>query len=151
MLTSKFLFVGFVILTLIAALLWSFKSPERLKQFLASKEGKSIVWGIVLFIGIGVGVVAFAEDNKTGVNYLQWGEVFLGLDQTKNESPMCEFGNSRDRLTSNGGFRLNLIESKDKLFTFNGKYTHHSCAFNEDADSYDAIGVEVTYRRNFFD
>jgi hypothetical protein len=61
---------------------------------------------------------------------------------------MCEqeTGDGKDRLTSNGGVALNIYRSPDKDFNFNTKYTHHSCAFNNDADSYDALGLEVSYK-----
>lgn len=143
--TSDHLFIGFLFGIFFIALLWVFKSPKRLKEYFATKEGKRIAFGIVLVLLIST-VAVSVKAEETGVNYFEWGELYVGLDYTKNPSPMCDPGPKSDRLTSNLGFRANILESTDKLFALNGKITHHSCAFNGDAASYDSLGVELTYR-----
>lgn len=126
-----------------------------------TKEGPSILKGIILFVGIGLAIAALglltgcSSSPKRGfdVTYANYFEVFMGLDNTFEQSPQCHgniqeynsnFGS--DQLTSNGGFRFNVLESDDKRAAVNVKYTHHSCAFNKDRNGYDAIGLEGTYR-----
>lgn len=106
-------------------------------------EGKDVRTGIVLFMGIGILIVLMSGCSDT--RYMTKGEIFLGLDNTFKQSPQCRVTSgtySNDRLTSNGGFTLTLAETGDT--ELNAKYTHHSCAFNPDRNSYDAIGLEVT-------
>lgn len=139
---SKTMFAVTVIGMALFFLFLQFKTVPNMIKYFKTKEGRGVLVGIVLFVGIGLLSVSVFAENK----YLAYGEVFLGIDNTKNTSPMCEPSKNSDRLTSNGGFRLNLVQSEDRRFEFNTKYTHHSCAFGSDRKSYDAIGLEATYK-----
>lgn len=70
------------------------------------------------------------------------GYVFLGLDYTKKISPMCDAGFYNDRLTSNMGAGVVLWQVTPRA-SLHLVYTHHSCAINPDAKSYDAIGARI--------
>ena len=148
---SGYLFLLVCIGLAAAALLAVFKKPKHMINYFKTKEGKGVLFGIVAFIGAGAIIVfassamAKAHDYKTG-SWFNYGEVFLGMDNTNKQSPQCHDGNNSSRLTSNGGLRFNIYESGDERFSFNTKYTHHSCAFNSDNKSYDAIGLEASYK-----
>lgn len=141
------LFLGGAILSIILILLVKFGSPKKIIKYFSTKEGKGVLVGIVLFLGIGGAIALFSP--KAEAKELKWfaySEVFLGLDQTKKISPMCRKGDISDRLTSNGGLRFNILQSGDRRGEFNILYTHHSCALNGDAKSYDALGFQFTYK-----
>ncbi|ASD50473.1 hypothetical protein FDI24_gp191 [Acidovorax phage ACP17] len=134
--------------------------PSKLKAyFWDTKQGKGILKGIVL--GVGVLVVAgslmtcannvHAQPIKVPGTFFNDASVFMGLDHTKKLSPQCVAGGIDDRTTSNLGARLNVWQSPAKDVRFNLQYTHHSCALNVDRNGYDAIGVQVEWtpwRRN---
>lgn len=142
--------VMFVIGTLLAAILFTAVAFTRKKinpiTYFKTKEGKGVLFGIVMFVGFGTLFSIPSCVKAEELEYLQWSSVYMGLDNTNHQSPMCEDGSISSRLTSNGGIRLNLIESSDDRFTTNLKYTHHSCAFNADDKSYDSIGIETEYK-----
>ena len=140
---SELLFILGIILVVAFGILRAYGSFSGALSYLNTKEGKGVLVGIVLFIGVALLFTipkAFADD----VRYFTHAEVFVGLDYTKKLSPMCEEGGADDKATSNGGFRFNILESDRTIF--NLKYTHHSCAFSPDTKSYDALGAEITYR-----
>lgn len=145
---SGILFILAVLCVALIALLVVFKSPGRMVRYFKTKEGKGVLAGIALFISFGVifvfGPKVFAEERHG--TWFKYGEVFLGLDSTNHQSPMCDDGQNSSRLTSNGGLRFNIYQSGDKRFEFNTKYTHHSCAFNADSKGYDAPGIELNYK-----
>lgn len=152
--SSGTLFIASVLVIAMAALFaMQIKNPGFFKSLTATRDGKGILKGVVLFPLLGVIVVllalwsssAFAKPHEAGT-WFAYGEVYLGLDITNKQSPMCEDGPNSSRLTSNGGLRVNMYRSADRLFEWNNKYTHHSCAFNVDDKSYDAIGWEFTYK-----
>lgn len=129
-------------LTLTAWLLWSFRGVSIIKYF-KTDAGKGILKGILLAI---LFVVAgFFLSGCKGV-YPHETSIYAGLDYTKNPSPFCESGGVDDRTTSNLGLKHKLYQSYDKLFDINAKYTHHSCAFNEDDANYDSAGIEFELR-----
>ncbi len=118
------------------------------------KSHPTVLSGIKIFAGVAItaGLVfalinpsqAHAADYKKGT-WFAYGEGYVGLDHTKHTSPQC-VGGSNDKVTSNGGIRINIYQSYDERFEFNSKYTHHSCAFAIDRNVYDAVGFEVTYK-----
>ena len=124
------------------------------------RTNPKIALGIVAFTVLGLlSAVVFASPSQAsspsgvvstskadGVDWFAFGKVYLGLDNTFSHSPQCEPGGASDRLTSNGGFIVNVVQSKDQRFEFNSKYTHHSCAFNGDRNGYNALGLSVEYR-----
>lgn len=135
-------------------LLWVLKTPRRVLEFWSSHPVE--VKGIVRFTGAGLIVViltvlgnkAFGYVGEPSSQWFAYGEVFLGIDQTNGQSPQCKDGDVNDRLTSNGGFRVNIWQYRDRYgqLELNGKGTHHSCALNPDRNGYDAIGPELKYR-----
>jgi len=141
---SGILFILGLVVMATLAMLYVFKTPNNAIKYFSTEKGKKVLKGIVMFIGIGLLVVlakaAFA------VEYFAYGDVYLGLDQTQFESPMCYDDGANSHLTSNGGFIFNIVRTDDKLLEFNSKYTHHSCAFNSDNAKYDAVGLEFKYR-----
>jgi len=123
-----------------------FRSPKAAKQFFKTPNGRGVYRGILLFLIVGITIAWFGNKAFGEVRYFTFGEVFLGVDRTRKLSPMCEDEEPDNRLTSNGGIRLNLAESEDERFQANFKYTHHSCAFSRDREGYDAFGLEFGYK-----
>ena len=142
--------IGVVALTLILHLL-VFKQPAKIIRFWKAEENKKIHVGIITFVLVFVvlGILyiptASAKDNDS-IKWFAFGEMYLGVDHTSDISPMCFTGDNNDRITSHGGFRANILQSPDSRFSLNAKYTHHSCAFNQDYLRYDGVGVELVYR-----
>ena len=127
------------------SLMTQFYSVREMFAYFSTKNGKKALTGIVIFIGLSVvTVLSFADDR--GGDWFNYGELYLGLDTFKGQSPQCEDGQKSTRITSNGGVRANIYRSSDKRFETNVKYTHHSCAFNGDRNTYDGLGVELTYK-----
>lgn len=138
-------------------LLWQFKGSIKdiIEYF---KKNRSILWGIVLFTGafIGLAVTSLVlallltpsakADGFKDLTYLNYAEVYIGMDYTNKLSPQCHKGQYSDRLTSNGGFRLNLIQTESRRVEVNTTYIHHSCAYNRDREQYDAVGLQMTWK-----
>lgn len=102
------------------------------------------IMGVVLFtLILTLPVLVFGEERK--LTWLNYTELYAGIDRTFKISPQCLSGAYNDRMTSNGGIKQNILMSYDKDFSLNTKYTHHSCAINNDRNSYDAIGLELLY------
>jgi hypothetical protein len=142
-----------ILLVLGGTLMWQFKGSIKdiVKYF---KKNLGVLWGIVFFTGafiaIAVATLVFSPkaeaDGIKDLTYFNYAEVFVGMDYTKKLSPMCYKGEYSDRLTSNGGVRLNLVRTMSKRVEVNTLYTHHSCAYNRDREQYDAFGVQVTWK-----
>lgn len=137
------LILGAIVFTLLFA-------PKKINPvtYLSKTErGRGIAAGILMALGVFLLAVLWPKESKAGeIRYLNWADVYFGLDHTKKISPQCEPGEISDRVTSNIGVRLNVLESHDSRTTLNAKYTHHSCAFNVDAAQYDAFGFELSYK-----
>lgn len=142
-----FFVISLVSVALVATLVFV-KNP---KMYFKTKEGLGVLKGILIVLASSVVLaIVFSYANKArAIEYFDYAEVFVGLDATKKVSPVCDAGQNSDRLTSNVGVRANLVRSDDGMSYVNAKYTHHSCAFNPDRGSYDALGLEVTYRFNY--
>lgn len=171
---SAFLFAIAVVIFGIVSTLIALGGPKKAIKFL--KENKKVAKGIFMFTGFGLLIalssVAFGEEKNDGLihetpiivehkpldltyvpakkfepkgKWFAYGEVYLGLDVTKDLSPQCVEGDN-DRLTSNGGVKINIYQSADKRFEANSKYTHHSCAFAEDREVSDGFGLEFSYK-----
>lgn len=133
-------------------LLWKFKGKvgDIVSYF---KRNLGVLKGIVLFVGAFI-VVAVATlwvsstqaDGLKDLTYFNYAEIFVGMDHTKKLSPMCHTGEHSDRLTSNGGIKLNLVSTMSQRVEVNTLYTHHSCAYNRDREQYDAFGVQVVWK-----
>lgn len=110
---------------------------------------KDIYKGVIIFVlaGVLLGLSSMAfSSSPNRLHWFQYAEAYIGLDSTYGVSPFCEDRGINSRLTSNGGLRLNILESNDRLFSLNGKYTHNSCGFSPDKPTYDAVGLELVYR-----
>lgn len=143
MLYATLIIVMAIVVTLIA---FKGRPKDAVEWF---KDHPNVLKGIVLFCGAGIviglltGCSAFPRSGE--VELFPRGEVFLGVDYPFNRtSPQCEPDGPSDKWTSNGGVRV-VIAEYDRL-SFGGKYTHHSCAFNEDRELYDALGAEAILR-----
>lgn len=141
---SSLQFILVVLSICISLILIHVGKPKNLYK---TEQGKGIAKGIVIFAGAAIlfGLYSYNAHSDTP-RWLSYAEVYVGMDYTKKISPQCEPYGDSDRATSNGGLVLNVYESGDKLFNVNSKYTHHSCAFSVDRESYDALGIEATYR-----
>lgn len=148
---SAALFVLSILAVAVFAILVVFKTPNRAKDFFKTKDGRGVVAGILIFVVLPLLVVALtliwpskakAEDGE----WFAYAEIFVGLDYVKGNSPQCEPRGPNSNATSNGGARLNVYLTADEKFSFNSKYTHHSCAFSPDSETYDGFGVEAVYR-----
>lgn len=114
-------------------------------KYFSTGTGKGIAKGIVMVVSAVVVVaVVFGLSGCTG-RYFNDASVYVGLDYTKKDSPMCESGPDA-HTTSNLGVRGNMWRSDDDRLSVDGKITHHSCVFNEDRYSYDAAGIEFDYK-----
>lgn len=123
---------------------WSLRDYKNPMDYFRSDDFKGILKGIVYAILIIGGTVLLTSCG--GGSYFNDAHAYLGLEQTKNRSPMCEGTGPDSKATSNLGFKGNIYESEDERFRSNLKYTHHSCAFSPDDKSYDAIGIELEYK-----
>lgn len=141
--------IQFVVGLLLVALAWSIHALQGvdLVEYFNNRTGKGILKGIVIVICLacGLAITAGLLSGCTGGTYLNDASIFVGLDYTKNSSPQCELNGPDDRTTSNVGARVNLYQSADERFRINGKGTHHSCAYNSDRNTYDALGAELEY------
>lgn len=93
-------------------------------------------------------LVATMITGCQGNRYLTDVSVHAGLQSTIKQSPQCESYASDNRTTSSIGLDVGLIESADGMNRVEFNYLHHSCAFGEDAKSYDGFGIGV--RRYLF-
>lgn len=125
-------------------------SSKKYKQYWNHSEGDKSIWkGIGLIIGVPalIGILLFTFHNASAseIKYFDHATVYMGLDNTLNPSPFCSNEGINNRITSNMGFTQNLV--KKDMFSFNAKYTHHSCAVNPDSDTaYDSVGIFLEWR-----
>jgi len=143
----------FVIVALglfVAWFAWRFKGVPLylIKGYFLSEDGKNILRGIGVVIVIAVllglsGLVVGAEPNT---RYFNWASVYVGMDYMDKQSPQCKAEGYDDRTTSNVGLKLNVMSAYQGRVTANAKFTHHSCAFNQDRQGYNGYGFEVEYR-----
>ncbi len=138
---------------LVAIFMWQFKGDVK-KIVAYFKKEVGILWGIIVFTGsfIVIALLTLLLPSKAEANgfkelkYFQYAEVYIGMDYTKKLSPQCHEGEYSDRLTSNGGARMNLLQTQGKRVEVNTYYLHHSCAYNIDREQYDAVGIQVTWK-----
>lgn len=142
---SVYEFVGVLFGSFTLWMLWSLRG-ENLKRYFSTDTGKGILKGIVLAMAFILALVGIGALAGCSGKFINDAHVYGGLDYTKKSSPSCVSGTADDNTTSNLGVKANLYESVDKKFRTNAKYTHHSCAFYEDDQQYDAVGVELEYQ-----
>lgn len=125
------------VLTMLAVValwgLWELRH-EILTEYFKTRDGKGILKGIVMVIALGV-IVALLSGCVNSASF------YAGLEEPSSNSPMCEIDGSQ--ATSNVGFRANVYQNGP--FIAHANYTHHSCAFGLDAESYDSFGVQLEY------
>ena len=130
-------------------LLWVFRGKvlDTVHYF---KENLGVTKGIIMFTGAFILLAVLSlwarKANAEELTYFNYGEVYVGMDYTKKLSPQCEDEGPNNRLTSNGGVKVNLIRTKSRIVEINSYYLHHSCAYSEDREQYDAFGVQVTWK-----
>lgn len=141
------LFAISILLVLALSMLIYIGSPRKIYRFFKTSNGAKVLFGVVAFIfGLGSLVVFSLWAQKAEaeeLEYFSYAEVFIGVDNTFKVSPQCFPGENSDKATSNGGVRMSIV--RNKRASVNVKYTHHSCAFNQDRETYDAIGLEATW------
>ena len=138
-----------VLIVFILSMMFIFKwDLKQMNEYFKTKHGKGVAKGILvaigLFILITIGSYAFSDDEKG--EWFSYGEAFLGMESANGVSPQCWSDGPSDKLTSNLGVKANVYRSHDKRFEVNAIYTHHSCVFNPDRNTYDAVGVQFTYK-----
>lgn len=119
--------------------------PSEVKRYFTEGHGgnahKDIIAVILVVILLGslltAGYKAFASEPEW--DYLRETTIFVGIDRDIHSKVFCELDGVDDRLTSNVGVRQHLI-SRDNVSAIL-QYTHHSCALNRDAPTYDAVGI----------
>jgi len=136
----QFAITVIVLLTLWAALRLRHIS---IADYFGSTEGKRILRGIAVAVVFILGMAFLG--GCTG-NYITGASVYSGLDYPRGTSPQCKKNGADDKSTSNFGAKVFLFESNDSKWKTNLKYTHHSCAFSPDRNTYDALGVELEYQ-----
>ncbi len=89
-------------------------------------------------------LIAIAAQLLVGLLTGNWwlgGAGFLGSHKRQ-----CVTQSTDDRLTSNMGFGLNLYQSPSRRVDVDMTWTHHSCVFGSDRNSYDGLGIKVVWR-----
>lgn len=130
------------------------KSGSTIQGFkdawIASEGSKKPIWkgiGFILGLPILIGVLLFGFNKALHGAELKWfqqSSVFVGIDYTLRTSPFCTDIGSSDRLTSNMGFKQQIVT--DGTFSISGKYTHHSCVIGYDSiTGYDAPGIVIEW------
>jgi len=152
---SGLMFVGVGVVILIIWMLWSLRKMtwKEKVEYLKSEDGKGILHGIGLAVGISFAVVILfmllGGCTPVQTSYGSWNNgatVFAGLDYTNKVSPACDPVDPDSHTTSNLGLKYHVFKSTDKKFGANVKYTHHSCAFSSDRYQYDGTGLELEYK-----
>lgn len=141
--------VQFIVMMIVVTVGWAgfillHKRVNPITYFM-SQTGLGILKGVVLAIAF-ASAMAFVgsanADDRRG--WFLDAEVYAGIENTQRVSPQCVSGGLDDTATSNLGLRVNVYQNGP--FRVNSKYTHHSCAFGEDDDGYDAVGIELIYK-----
>ncbi len=121
------------------------KNINGIKHFMTLEAWKDIKTFIGLAIAIAVGLFLFSPKAEA-YDWFAWTEIEVGGDYTKDRSPFCQQGDNDNRFTSHLNLTQNVVQTDTGNAGANVRYTHHSCAVNGDAQTYDAVGVSVFYR-----
>lgn len=153
------LIFGAIILVVIALVLLFGIGPKNIIPWAKTKAGTgaiaSMVLGVVVVVVVGIAVNLFTGlfqkadaqsilDNKYG-HFLNNVYTYAGIDSTFKTSAQCKPGYVDDRLTSNMGFGANLYQSPSRKTHLDLIYHHQSCVLGVDRNSYDAVGLRVTW------
>lgn len=127
------------------------RSWKGLKDYFlyAENGGQGALTGIALAVILTTVIgwvlsALYSVAKADEVKYLQFTEVYAGLEKTFKQSPQCYGGGVDDGLTSSLGVDQHLI-GYGQVYVSAG-YQHHSCAVNRDHYSYDAVGLKVKWR-----
>lgn len=134
-------FVIAIVVTFFFFLIREFQTWNELKRFHSTKKGKGVILGWILFTGFFISIALLFPPRARGDEYHT--EIFMGLDATFSQSPQCREGEYSDRITSNGGIRQPVGNGIFNSEFYVG-YLHHSCAFEEDRNSFDAFGAGLS-------
>jgi hypothetical protein len=138
--------ISIILLLVLGVVIVRFESFGQAWRYLRAHSGPAK--GIMIFMGgftalviavFLIGGHAKAADFK----YLQFAEAFAGVEwPIVSASYQCNPKGPDDKTVSNLGARVNLFTYR-KFIDANIKWQHNSCAFNEDWDVRDFIGVEL--------
>lgn len=147
MILDTLIFIGLLVATLLAYMLWKLRGKSW-REYFGTPDGRGILRGIIvaplaiLLIGLAFSLIPTCAKAE----WFNDATVFAGLDYTKSQSPQCQVNNIDNHGTSNLGAKINVWQSLSENVRVNSKYTHHSCALGIDAKSYDALGIELEWR-----
>lgn len=126
--------------------------------FRDTEPGRNAAVGVVIFtlaLAVLGGAAIFASSKAHGqeyratIDYFVYTEIYGGIDVPLSQSVQCLNDGIDNKITSNGGVKQNIFEyrpSRYMVISGAGKWTHHSCAFNSDRNTYDAPGLELGAR-----
>lgn len=149
------IFGGVILVVLLLSMLIVLK-PRGIIAWYKGEDGKGaiasaalgiavvIVGGCLIALLTGQAKAQSVLDNRYG-HFLNHAYTWAGIDYTRKVSPQCVPGSADDRLTSNMGFGLNAWQSPSRRVHLDLVYTHHSCVFGRDRNSYDGIGIRATW------
>lgn len=100
---------------------------------------------VALLMTLVIGKCSAADFKWGGEPYL-----FFGLEEdVTGELGVC-YPDAANPISANIGAGVPVIQAK--AWEFNAQWTHHSCAFDDDNDVYDGLGVQLRwYPRKLFD
>lgn len=110
-----------------------------------SKQGawSGIVTAILVFTGLVLILSLIYPSEAKADRWFAYTSVAGGLDTELNNKVFCYSGDTNDRIVSNLSVEQNIYEHQ--RFAVSANYTHHSCAFNKDKPTYDAVGLQLRY------
>ena len=150
------IFAGVIFVVLFLSMVIVLK-PRGISAWYKGKDGKGAlasaalgiivvcVGGLLIYLLTGQAKAQSVLDNRYG-HFINHAYTWAGIDYTRNVSPQCVPQSTDDRLTSNMGFGLNLYQSPSRRVDVDMTWTHHSCVFGSDRNSYDGIGLKVVWR-----
>ena len=100
--------------------------------------GAPILW---LVIGIALSTLFYSCEAKASWLFPE-GPVLYFYGEADKNNPFC-FGEGNE-ISSNVGIRQTLYRNGG--ISIKSQYTHHSCAFKADDNSYDALGFGVEWQ-----
>lgn len=144
--TTLFGFILILTTFILAVIWWRFGSIAVGIAYL--RRNSQPAQGVLAFIGgfVLLAIVAFfvgGHAKAADFKWLQYAEVYAGVEwPIVSDSYQCNPDGPDPYTVSNGGLRLNGFVYRDFLHA-NLKWQHNSCAFNEDWDVRDFIGIEL--------
>lgn len=146
------IFFGLIVTIILVALWYTFHrvdySMTKLKEHFAYSGAGA--WEGIIGAAVAVLVltlIAWLFIQPAQASEYKWFDetvIYGGIDYTKKPSPLCWENDVDDRMTSNLGFRQNIVKRNN--IVLGGQYTHHSCVTGRDKNAYDAYGVFIEWR-----